>query len=84
MGSTAGHGLHRVPFPMCYGIEISGIEFVRDASGAIFTYDVNTNTNYNPEAEAAASGPYGMKAIARFLRDELDRLRSAVPGIAAE
>lgn len=66
------------------GIEISGIEFVRDASGTIFTYDVNTNTNYNPEAEAAAGGPYGMKAIARFLGDELGRLRSAVPGIAAE
>ena len=66
------------------GIRISGIEFVRDASGEIFTYDVNTNTNYNPEAEATAGGPYGMKAIARFLGDELDRLQATVPGIAAE
>ena len=66
------------------GIEISGIEFVRDSSGDIFTYDVNTNTNYNPEAEAAAGGPYGMKAIARFLGEELDRLRNPVSGVAAE
>ncbi len=66
------------------GIEISGIEFVRDVTGNIFTYDVNTNTNYNPEAEAAAGGPYGMKAIARFLGEELGCLQSPVPGIAAE
>ena len=66
------------------GIGISGIEFVRDSSGHIFTYDVNTNTNYNPEAEAAAGGPYGMKAIARFLGEELDRLRGPVSGVAAE
>ena len=23
MGSTVGHGLYRVPFPMCYGIELT-------------------------------------------------------------
>ena len=23
MGSTGGHGLHRVPFPMCYGTELT-------------------------------------------------------------
>ncbi|MDJ0941997.1 MAG: alpha-L-glutamate ligase [Kiloniellales bacterium] len=66
------------------GIEISGIEFIRDVSGEIFTYDVNTNTNYNPEAEAAAGGPYGMKAIASFLGEELGRLRAPATGIAAE
>ncbi len=66
------------------GIEISGIEMIRDTSGEIFTYDVNTNTNYNPEAEAAAKGPRGMKAIAAFLGDELYRLQAPVPGIAAE
>jgi len=66
------------------GIEISGIELIRDTSGELFTYDVNTNTNYNPEAEAAAGGPYGMKAIAAFLGDELGRLQAPVPAIAAE
>jgi len=53
------------------GIEVAGIEFIGDASGRLLVYDVNTNTNYNAEAElragragTAASGP---GAIARFL-----------------
>ncbi len=57
------------------GIEIAGVEFIRDAAGGAFVYDVNTNTNYNPEAEAAAgvagterSGPGG---VAAFLGREL-------------
>ena len=37
------------------GIDIAGIEFVTDASGKCFTYDVNTNTNYNLEAEKIAA-----------------------------
>lgn len=54
------------------GIEIAGIEFIRGADGAVRTYDVNTNTNYNPDAErvAAKSGPF---AIADFLAAELRR-----------
>jgi len=51
-------------------IAIAGIEFVTDAAGEAFTYDVNTNTNYNPEAEARA-GRSGMHAIARYLGDRL-------------
>jgi len=43
---------------------IAGIEFIADAAGEIYTYDVNTNTNYNGAAEAEA-GMYGMRAIAR-------------------
>lgn len=46
------------------GIGISGIEFITDTSGEIYTYDVNTNTNYNSEAEDAA----GRAAIARIPR----------------
>src|SRR5262249_9363722 len=30
-----------------HGIGIAGIEFIEDAAGQIYTYDVNTNTNYN-------------------------------------
>jgi hypothetical protein len=48
------------------GIHIAGIEFIRDKHGRAFTYDVNTNTNYNPDAEARV-GVYGMVAIARYL-----------------
>jgi hypothetical protein len=58
------------------GIGIAGIEFITDAAGEIYTYDVNTNTNYNPAAEAEA-GKYGMRAIARYLGDELKRVDSA-------
>lgn len=57
------------------GIGIAGIEFITDRAGEIYTYDVNTNTNYNSDAEATA-GIYGMRAIASYLGDELQRLRS--------
>jgi hypothetical protein len=56
------------------GIGISGIEFITDERGEIYTYDVNTNTNYNSEAEAQA-GLYGMRAIAAYLGDELQKLK---------
>jgi hypothetical protein len=52
------------------GIEVAGIEFIRDAAGTLYTYDVNTNTNYNPDAEARA-GRSAMSALARFLGGEL-------------
>jgi glutathione synthase/RimK-type ligase-like ATP-grasp enzyme len=48
------------------GIGVAGVEMIRDRDGRPFVYDVNTNTNYNPEAEAAA-GVSGMRAIARHL-----------------
>jgi hypothetical protein len=63
------------------GIGIAGIEFIRDASGELYTYDVNTNTNYNAAAESAA-GIYGMRAIARYLGDELRRLQRPAPVVA--
>ncbi len=49
---------------------IAGIEFVLDKDGEPYTYDINTNTNYNPSAEAAA-GVSGMRSIAEYLGDEL-------------
>ncbi|MGH7716097.1 MAG: ATP-grasp domain-containing protein [Vulcanimicrobiaceae bacterium] len=54
--------------------QISGIEFIEDEHGQPFVYDVNFNTNYNPEAETAA-GEYGMKAIAAYLGGELSTLK---------
>ena len=53
-----------------HGIQIAGIEFILDARGVPFTYDINTNTNYNREAEATA-GRYGMREIAAYLGGEL-------------
>jgi hypothetical protein len=52
------------------GIEVAGIEFIRRADGAIVTYDLNTNTNYNAQAEAVAQR-YGMRELATFLGREL-------------
>jgi hypothetical protein len=63
------------------GIGIAGIEFIRDASGEPYTYDVNTNTNYNAAAESEA-GIYGMRAIARYLGEELRRLQRPAPMVA--
>ena len=51
-------------------IGIAGIEFIEDAGGRAYTYDVNTNTNYNPDAEGK-DGRRGMGAIARHLHDLL-------------
>lgn len=35
-------------------VDVAGIEFIADETGAPLVYDVNTNTNYNPDAEARA------------------------------
>ncbi|MCA1320378.1 alpha-L-glutamate ligase [Bacillus tianshenii] len=53
-------------------IQVAGIEFIRNANGEIFTYDVNTNTNYNADAEKVA-GKYGMLQLAKLLGEELER-----------
>ena len=58
------------------GIGVAGIEFVMRANGERVVYDVNTNTNYNGDAEAAA-GKSGMGAIADHLRELLLDVRSA-------
>lgn len=52
------------------GIHIAGIEFITDEQGEIYTYDINTNTNYNSDAEAIG-GMYGMRTIAEYLGSEL-------------
>jgi hypothetical protein len=57
------------------GIDVAGIEFIRDANGRVLVYDVNTNTNYNPAAEEAAgvagTARSGPGALAEFLAAEL-------------
>ncbi|WP_033826491.1 ATP-grasp domain-containing protein [Bacillus andreraoultii] len=53
------------------GIQVAGIEFIEDKRGEIFTYDMNTNTNYNSDAEAKA-GKYGMLKLAEFLGERLE------------
>lgn len=47
-------------------IQIAGIECIKDKNGLLYTYDINTNTNYNSDAEAR-SGKDGMLEIANYL-----------------
>ncbi len=49
---------------------IAGIEFILDKDGQLYTYDINTNTNYNPTAESEA-GVSGMCRVAEYLGDQL-------------
>ena len=59
-------------------IEVAGIEMIVDTAGKAWVYDINTNTNYNPDAEAAAgltgTDRSGMGALAAFLGRELQHL----------
>ena len=52
------------------GIEIAGIEYIKGRDGQHYTYDINTNTNYNSIAENL-SKKKGMKTIANYLKEEL-------------
>ena len=54
------------------GIEIAGIEYIKGVDGIHYTYDINTNTNYNPIAEEK-SKVRGMDSIANFLYKELTK-----------
>ena len=54
-------------------IEIAGIEFLEAINGQLYTYDINTNTNYNSIVENLCDLS-GMKAIADFLKKELEKL----------
>ncbi|MGB6008964.1 ATP-grasp domain-containing protein [Castellaniella sp.] len=53
-------------FMQDHGVGVTGIESIVDARGVRYTYDVNTNTNYNSEAEQKA-GLYGMRTLAAYL-----------------
>lgn len=69
--------LHRMEaFLTANGIGIGAIEFITDREGRTFAYDVNTNTNYNAEAERRAGrdgARTGMGAIAAHLTELLRR-----------
>jgi len=58
-------------------IGIAGIEFIEDADGTVWTYDINGTTNYSPEVEEK-HGLCGMAAVADLLHRELDA-QAAIP-----
>jgi len=57
-------------------IDVAGIEFVEDADGNRYVYDINGTTNYNAEVEEA-HGQHGMGAIALLVARELQHLARA-------
>lgn len=59
------------------GMKIAAIEIIENARGQVFAYDVNVNTNYNPDAERRA-GVSGMGAVAEYLGSELARQTEVV------
>ena len=64
-------------FAQEYNLEIAGFEFIESIDGRTVVYDVNTNTNYNPDVEKVAprSGP-GM--VATYLKHLADVSRELV------
>ena len=61
-----------------HGIDVAGFEFIRKPEGDLYTYDINTNTNYNAQAEKKARlEQTAMQGLAAFLGRELDLTRAA-------
>ena len=49
------------------GIEVAGIEFIEDADGNRYTYDINGTTNYSGVL-GEKFGIDGMREVAGYLR----------------
>ena len=58
------------------GLDVAAFEFVTDEQGQAFVYDINTNTNYNSDAEARA-GLFAMKQLAAYLGSELAKISTS-------
>jgi len=53
-------------------IRVGAAEFVEDSQGHRYVYDINTNTNYNQQAEMEAGGTQrAYEQLARFLANQL-------------
>lgn len=61
-------------FLKAVGIDVAAIECIEDQAGNIYTYDVNTNTNYHPDAERL-KGTFAMLELAKYLGLELDKIK---------
>ena len=67
--------LERTIFLKKHQIEVAGVEFIRNKDGVPIFYDINTNTNYNLNAEKQSKvNKNGMEEIALFLKSELDKI----------
>jgi hypothetical protein len=65
-----------VDFARRYRLEIAGFEFIETLDGRKVVYDVNTNTNYNPDVEKVAprSGPGSVAAYLKRILAETHEL----------
>lgn len=63
-----------VAFCAAHRIDVAGIEYVEGRDGRRYTYDINANTNYNGEVEAA-HGLDGMASIAALCQRKLAAVR---------
>jgi len=77
---TAEHPLVRrlEAFVAEHGIEVAGIEFIETVDGRLVPYDVNTNTNYNPDVERSSSVS-AAATLAEWLGDVLAAEYAATP-----
>ncbi len=53
-------------------ITVAGIKFIRSSDGTIYTYHINTHTNYNSDAESVEN-QFGMLELATFLGREVEK-----------
>ncbi len=55
-------------FMQAQHIDVAGVEYIVDAAGKTYVYDINTNTNYNQKAEAIAGVPKAIDAVVAYLQ----------------
>lgn len=65
------------------GLRLAGIEFVTDAEGRRYTYDINGTTNFNGAVEEQA-GVYGMRALAALAERLLHQTGQGAPAQVQE
>lgn len=65
------------------GVQIAGIEFIETIDGRQVVYDVNTNTNYNPDVEAAERAAGRLPAAGRIAQFLGEKLKASMPEPAA-
>ena len=56
------------------GIQVAAFEFVCGENNKPYFYDINTNTNYNSDAEKRANVS-AMKSLALYLKNSFQRIK---------
>jgi hypothetical protein len=80
---TAADAAPWLAFARAWGLGVGGFEFIETADGRRVTYDINTNTNYNPDVERSARLP-AATAVARYLGRLLAEEAAARPAADAD